>query len=139
MATSPTERQRELGSFYTKGNPFVYEPFATWFAQIPVGSTIAEPFAGTGQICHLVAEAGFVTTWKLFDVDETLTGVEHRDSIADYPQEYDVTVTNPPYLSQHFAKRKGLDIDKSVFRGYSSLYLGVRTFCSERIATYPAG
>lgn len=122
-STTTSARQRELGSFYTRGNPFVYEPFRAWFAGLPAGGVIAEPFAGTGQIPRLVAQAGLDAQWALFDIDTSLSGVEHRDSIADYPQRFPAVITNPPYLSYHFAKRKGLAVDKAAWRGHPSLYL----------------
>lgn len=121
--TTAGDRQRELGSFYTQGNPFIYAPFRAWFEQLPAGAVIAEPFAGTGQIPKLVADAGLDARWALFDIDTSLTGVEHRDSIADYPSGFAAVITNPPYLSYHFAKRKGLKVNRAMFGGHASLYL----------------
>jgi hypothetical protein len=111
--------KRELGSYYTKGNPFVYRAFREWFQ--PTG-TILEPFAGDGQIPRLVREAGFRARWARYDVDETLADVVHQDTLDDFPQGFQTTITNPPYLSYHFARRKKLPVSKAYFAGYTSLY-----------------
>jgi hypothetical protein len=121
-ATAATSK-RALGSFYTMGNPFVHKGFRDWMRSVPKDVTFVEPFAGSGQITRLMRDAGYERDWVLFDIDKSVKGVRHRDSIKKYPKGYRVTITNPPYLSYHFAKRKGLEVTKDDFRGYSSLYL----------------
>lgn len=91
-------------------------------SQLDPGRVLLEPFAGSGQIPKLVSQADFEVDWSLFDRDKTLKNVQHRDSIADFPAGFQATITNPPYLSFHFAKRKGLKLTKSYFGGYDSLY-----------------
>lgn len=114
--------QRELGAFYTQGNPFIFEPFKKWFSQLNNAIPILEPFAGTKQIAKLVDEAGLSAEWNFFDIDPSLQGVAKNDSIANFPQGYEAVITNPPYLSFHFARRKGLKLEKTLFLGYQSLY-----------------
>ena len=116
------ENQRELGAFYTQGNPFVFTPFSNWCEQVDLARPILEPFAGTRQIARLVEEAGFSASWSFFDIDPSLSNVELRDSISDFPKGFEATITNPPYLSHHFALRKGIPLNKEDFRGYQSLY-----------------
>jgi hypothetical protein len=45
-----------------------------------------------------------------------------QDTIANFPSGFQATITNPPYLSFHFAKRKGLNPTKEYFEGFDSLY-----------------
>lgn len=116
------ERQRELGAFYTHGNPFVFEKFHSWFSQIESDATFAEPFCGSGQIIALLAKAGFHREFSSFDIDDRIPAVEHRNSLKNFPSGFDVVITNPPYLSINFAKRKGVDLSLQEFAGYSSLY-----------------
>ena len=118
-----SNEKRALGSYYTMGNPFVHTGFRAWMRTVPKDATFLEPFAGSGQIIKLMNNAGFIRDWELFDVDDSVEGVIHQDTIKDYPVGYRVTITNPPYLSYHFAKRKGLTVEKEDFRGYASLYL----------------
>lgn len=90
--------------------------------QLDANRKIVEPFAGSGQIVRLMAEAGYEQQWSLFDRDESLADVTHQDTISDFPGGFQAVITNPPYLSFHFAKRKGLKPTKSYFGGYDSLY-----------------
>lgn len=117
------DRKRELGSYYTMGNPFFHLAFKNWINQIPSGAKFLEPFAGNGQICKLLADAGILAEWTKFDIDNNLEGVCHRDTLSDFPTGFSVVLTNPPYLSYHFAKRKRLTIEKNYFSGFPSLYL----------------
>lgn len=117
-----SDQKRELGSYYTQGNPFLHKPFKQWFSQVSTNGHILEPFAGNGQIIKLMQEAGFDRSWKLFDIDEKLTNIETRDSIKDFPKGYETVISNPPYLSYHFAKRKKLKTNKDYFLGFESLY-----------------
>lgn len=115
--------KRALGSFYTVGNPFVHTGFLEWMATVPTTDPFLEPFAGSGQIPRLMTQAGHHATWTTYDIDPALTGVIHRDTIADFPTGHAVAISNPPYLSYHFAVRKGLHVVKGDFAGYPSLYL----------------
>ncbi len=127
--------KRALGSFYTQGNPFVFKPFATWFAQLDKEQTLLEPFSGSGQIAELLSSAGYQSNFKFFDIDPTLQSsnsgaqyssapieIHQQDTIANFPTGFQATITNPPYLSFHFAKRKGLNPTKEYFEGFDSLY-----------------
>jgi len=122
QVTYSGSQQRVLGAFYTTENPFNLEPFKEWMASAP-DCIWLEPFAGSGNIPNMLEEIGVSPKWRLVDIDTNLTGVEHRDSLREFPTGHAVVVSNPPYLSYHFAKRKGLELDKAYFRGYSSLYL----------------
>ena len=111
------------GVFYTRGNPFVFPAFRRWYEAARPRMPLLEPFAGVGQIPKLVAEAGFEADWDLYDIDRSLEGVRHNDSLASFPRGYEMTITNPPYLSLHQANRKKLGVRREDFRGYPSLYL----------------
>lgn len=88
-----------------------------------------EPFAGTGQIADLIEAANLSARWQMFDIDPNVAldqgqdrSVELRDSIANFPKGFQAAITNPPYLSYHFAKRKGLQPVRAEFFGFDSLY-----------------
>lgn len=121
--TEGVSRKRRLGSFYTQGNPFVYPGFREWFGQLPLTPVALEPFAGSKQISQLIAEAGYDVEWVYYDVDPAVPGVICQDTIEKFPTGFSVVITNPPWLSFHFAKRKKVPVTKEYFRGYSSLYL----------------
>lgn len=123
MDNDTQDRKRALGSYYTQGNCFGLTPFNEWLSKTPDGTIILEPFAGNKQIATLMAEAGHSRDWSFYDVDSTVTNVVHQDTLKRFPEGYQVVITNPPYLSYHFAKRKGLSVQKGDFHGYASLYL----------------
>jgi len=116
------QEKREIGSFYTQGNPFVYPAFENWISKIDSKKTILEPFAGQGHICELLEKSGHSLTWDRFDIDETLSDVIHRDCLSSFPEGYEACITNPPYLSIHFARRKGIITQASDYQGMQSLY-----------------
>ncbi len=122
MTIKTLEEKREIGSFYTQGNPFIYKSFRNWVTRIDTQRVILEPFAGEGHICELISRSGHELSWDLFDVDTSLRNVKHRDCLADFPTGYQACITNPPYLSLHFAKRKGISVDLREFNGLQSLY-----------------
>lgn len=118
------------GQFYTQGNPFIYPVFKEWMDNLPKGhkSSIVEPFGGANNIIRLVAEAGFEHGgWTSYDIEPEAQSinvtpdypVHQRDTIADFPEGFDVAITNPPYLAKNSAKRKGWEMD---FGAYSDLY-----------------
>lgn len=118
-----SKKKRTLGSFYTQGNPFLLDPFIKWAETLPTQTKFLEPFAGNGQIPKLLTEAGFDLSWDSYDIDPEIKGVISQDTLSSFPQGYACTITNPPYLSYHFAKRKGINLPKEYFLGYPSLYL----------------
>lgn len=116
-------RKRELGAFYTQGNPFALSSFQSWLARAEPTSCVLEPFAGSASIPRLLRQAGYEKNWKMYDISPNHEKVEQRDSFKDFPTGFKCIISNPPYLSYHFAKRKGLSVSRADFRGYSSLYL----------------
>lgn len=112
-----------LGAFYTVGNPFKFSAFREWATIALSEEIVLEPFVGSGQIPRLLEDAGFKVSIDGYDIDTLVEVRDHRDSLTDFPLGYGTAISNPPYLSYHFAKRKGLRLEKSYFRGFSSLYL----------------
>lgn len=124
-APAPADAAQRLhGRFFTTGNPFGYGAFTRWWADIPTAQRelVLEPFAGAGAIARLMAEAGHTTTWVQYDIEPGAPDVERRDTLADFPTGLATVVTNPPYLSRHFARRKGLAVDHLPWGPHNSLY-----------------
>jgi len=116
-------RKREIGAFFTEGNPFTLGPFKSWLASAEPTGCILEPFAGAASIPRLLYQAGFEKDWQMYDISPCHEHVKLGDSLKNFPTGFKCVISNPPYLSYHFAKRKGLAVKSSDFRGYSSLYL----------------
>jgi hypothetical protein len=116
------QEKREIGAFYTEGNPFSYSAFKNWVSRVDANRVILEPFAGKGHICKLLSQSGHEFIWDCFDIDQSLKRVSHRDCLRDFPKGYQACITNPPYLSIHFAKRKGIITEAKEYHGMQSLY-----------------
>jgi hypothetical protein len=112
-----------LGQFYTTTDPFKGSTaFAHWWAHVPQGETILEPFAGAGHLLSYIN-----APWAAFDIDPQHPDVVYRDTLADFPREYRTCITNPPYLAKNAISRKKLD--KKV--KYEDLYLDCLEKCLE--------
>lgn len=109
--------KRLFGKFYTITNPFDSNVFCKWFESIPgiEDKVILEPFAGKNNIVSMINKIGYDNGWKCFDIcsceeDNSFPvfPVDQRDTISDFPQGYDLVITNPPYLARNSATRRGM-------------------------------
>ena len=101
--------KRENGVYYTAGDPFESPAFTGWAkkACLPE-SQILEPFAGANSLIDRLEFLKLCKKWKSFDIAPVGKGVEYRDTLCDFPQGFDVCVTNPPWLAKNSATRRGL-------------------------------
>ena len=113
---------KELGRYYTEGNPFTHQAFREWYNLIPKNAAITEPFAGGCNIPRLMREIGFERDWRCYDIspDRRVKDfkVTKRDTITNFPRSK-VVVTNPPFLAKNSARRNGFSYPKSK---YDNLY-----------------
>ena len=109
------------GIYYTINNPFKHAAFKIWFNENNLSScTVLEPFAGSNNIISLLKEEVTFADFKSYDINPTHSCVEKRDTIRNFPDGFEVCITNPPYLAKNSAKRMGLDVDMN---DYVDLYL----------------
>ncbi len=104
------DEKRASGRYYTRGNPFQFEPFLSWAEASHLGQQVAlEPFAGAKDIPQLIEAANLKCQgWVFFDIKPGAEGVVQRDTLADFPTGFDVCITNPPWLARNSATRRGL-------------------------------
>ncbi len=101
--------KRARGRYYTRGNPFDLPPFLRWAEQAGLpDSCVLEPFAGANNIIKTLKKLGLCGSFKSYDLEPTDKTVEKRDTIARFPQGFEVCVTNPPWLARNSATRRGL-------------------------------
>lgn len=119
------------GQFYTIGNPFLFEPFLSWFNIVYSkiqNKNILEPFSGANHIIKLVEEATEQSyNWNCFDVDPntkfsktTLHPITIQDVLLNFPKNYELILTNPPYLAKNSATRKSIKFKYNT--QYNDLY-----------------
>ncbi len=112
--------KRQAGRYYTRGNPFGLTPFRNWANTIKLsGKEVLEPFAGANNIIYALQEFGYSKKFASFDILPSATGVKYRDTLSDFPTDYDVCITNPPWLARNSAKRRGLSYPETT---YDDLY-----------------
>ena len=127
MENSLTEK-RTLGQFFTTTNPFSIHIFHEWFSLIPEEKKdpLLEPFAGANNIVKMIKDLGYTYNWHCFDItpknEVNATPefkIEERDMLADFPDNYFVGITNPPYLAKNSASKIGMPFPNTI---YDDLY-----------------
>lgn len=126
--------KRERGQFFTTTNPFAHIAFHQFVASLPPSirnSVWLEPFAGSCNIPEMLASIGVkacnTSSWACFDIqpandaESNTSGIlaTQRDTLSDFPSEYSVIITNPPYLARNSATRMGLSYPTT---SYDDLY-----------------
>lgn len=103
------KRKRQKGCYYTFANPFELDAFREWWDAIDVAkSHVVEPFAGECNIPRMMEEAGYNMRWRCYDLHSYSHDgykVTKRDTLVDFPKDYNVCITNPPYLRKAAASR----------------------------------
>ena len=95
------------GQFFTTSNPFQNSnAFSSWYSLLPEDAEILEPFAGAGNLFDYLPEA----KWAGYDIEPKHPDVIEQDTIKNFPKNYKVCITNPPYLAKTTCTRKNLPV-----------------------------
>ncbi len=99
--------KKQNGVFYTSlYNPFKHERFTAWAKEVQIqNKTILEPFAGANHIIQALQDIDMCDSFASFDIDPKDEGVSKQDTIFNFPQNYSLCITNPPWLYKSRAKR----------------------------------
>lgn len=99
-------KKRSLGQFFTKNDFWLKDHILEFIKS--TGTKIAfDPFAGEGDLLNVAQKIGFKRI-KGFDIDKNLNW-EQNDSLLNIPKiDNSIIITNPPYLTNYSAKRKGI-------------------------------
>lgn len=99
-------KKRSLGQFFTK-NDFWLKDHILEFIKLTNAEIAFDPFAGNGDLLKVAKKIGFKKI-KGLDIDKTLNW-EQNDSLLSIPRiNNSMIITNPPYLTNYSAKRKGI-------------------------------
>ena len=122
-----SQSKRSRGEYYTEGNPFTLKPFLDWSKRVDLTNQIVlEPFAGANNIIKSLSAINLCNEFAAFDVCPTNNSVLYRDTLEDFPQGYNVCVTNPPWLARNSATRRGLKFPTTT---YDDLYKQCLDLC----------
>lgn len=99
-------KKTQLGQFFTKNHFWLKEHILDFIKSS--NATIAfDPFAGAGDLLKVAKEIGFKKI-KGFDIDKSLDW-QINDGLLNIPKiKNSIIITNPPYLTNYSAKRKGI-------------------------------
>lgn len=119
------DKKRALGQFFTKDEIWLKSQVVDFI--VSAGCTVAyDPFAGAGDLLRAAEEKLGFTKVVGLDIDENLNW-QINDSLLSIPRvDNAIIITNPPYISNYSAARKGLDSDlKRYFErsSYSDVYM----------------
>ena len=119
------DKKRILGQFFTRDELWL-KPQVVDFINKSATSIAYDPFAGAGDLLKAVKEkCGFLKTVGL-DIDNSLDW-QYNDSLLDIPHLEDaIIITNPPYISNYSAARKGILSDLSKYfktSNYTDIYM----------------
>lgn len=99
-------KKRSLGQFFTRNN-FWLKGHIIEFIESTKATIAFDPFAGDGDLLNVAQKIGFKKI-KGFDKDKSLNW-EKNDSLLNIPKvDNSIIITNPPYLTNYSAKRKGI-------------------------------
>lgn len=98
-------KKQSLGQFFTK-NDFWLKGHILEFIRSTNATIAFDPFAGGGDLLDVAKKIGLEV--KGFDIDSGLNW-EPNDSLLNIPKiNNSIIITNPPYLTNYSAKRKGI-------------------------------
>lgn len=99
-------KKMSLGQFFTR-NDFWLKDHILEFIKSIDAKIAFDPFAGDGDLLDVAQKIGFKNT-KGLDIDSCLEW-EINDSLLNIPKvNSSIIITNPPYLTNYSAKRKGV-------------------------------
>lgn len=111
-----------IGQHYTNKNIFSNHVFIAWLNDAisnSTNTTILEPFAGKNSLIEMLENLSLIQKYKSFDINPKSPNVILNDSILNFPKNFDICITNPPFLAKTVATRKKIDIN---FYPYFDLY-----------------
>ena len=112
--------KRTNGQYFTQYNPFDNQAFQGWSNECNLkDNIILEPFAGSNNLIKMLQEMNLCNNFISYDIEPKNEDVLFKDTLQDFPENCNICITNPPYLAQNSAKRRGLFYPET---NYDDLY-----------------
>lgn len=112
--------KRINGQYFTQYNPFKNNGFLNWANECNLKNNfILEPFAGNNNLIKMLQKMRLCDNFISYDIEPQNENVLFKDTLQDFPTNYNICITNPPYLAQNSAKRRGLFYPET---SYDDLY-----------------
>ena len=121
------KNKRTQGQYFTQYNPFENDGFLEWADKCNLkNQTILEPFAGANNLICMLQGMELCNDFVSFDIEPKSNYVKQKNTLTDFPKSYNVCITNPPYLAQNSATRRGLFYPKT---RYDDIYKYALELC----------
>jgi len=102
-------KKRARGQYYTAVSPFRLPAFRRWATKIGLKDmTVLEPFAGANNIPKMLVSARACGSFVSYDIAPQDPDVQRKNTLRSFPKNFEVCITNPPWLGRYAAKRRGL-------------------------------
>jgi hypothetical protein len=116
MNAKQLNQKREKGQYFTVYNPFVFDCFKEWAREFNLkNKIILEPFAGSNNLIKMLQDINLCNSFQSYDIKPQSLEVLYKDTFLDFPKNFQVCITNPPYLARNSAKRRNLNFPKTKF------------------------
>ncbi len=117
------ENKKIKGQFFTITNPFNINIFYKWLKLIPEDcrQLFLEPFAGSNNIVKMIEDLDIVGQWDCYDLETSDVNASPKnkihkcDTLANFPINHHVAITNPPYLAKNSATRSKMNFPECEF------------------------
>lgn len=101
--------KRTNGQYFTERNPFINDGFLEWSSECDISNNIIlEPFAGSNNLIQMLLDMKLCNKFISYDIEPQHNNVIFKDTLLNFPQGFNVCITNPPYLAQNSARRRGI-------------------------------
>ena len=128
--------KRTQGQYFTQYNPFENDGFLEWAEECNLkNQTILEPFAGANNLICMLKKMELCNDFVSYDIEPNNVDVLYRNTLIDFPKNYNVCITNPPYLAQNSATRRGLFYPRTK---YDDLYKYALELCLKNCSNVAA-
>ena len=105
--------KKQLGQYFSTRADYILDGMEEYV----IGKNVCDPYAGDGDLLRWASKNGAKSVCG-YDIDINYVSgyIKHGDSIRS-SREYDMVITNPPYLHRNKSK------DKSMFVEYEDIYM----------------
>ncbi len=103
-----------IGQHFTNKNIFEHPIFKNWLnvaLKKSKNKVILEPFAGKNSIINMLLDLKLINQFKSYDISPQSEEVITNDSIEKFPNNFQICITNPPFLARPIATRKKININ----------------------------
>ena len=117
--------KKELGQYFTEEAMTIFslEPFLKWYNDNNLKNYILlEPFIGKGDIIKALTKLNLINNNYIgYDISPQNNETVKENTLLNFPKNYQLTITNPPYLYKSVAKKNKYYEQIKLFEKYKNI------------------